>query len=357
LSALITAGLSAGCGGSSPAEVTPDLEGCAAAWQEIYGPRPELAPNQILAHGDHLYFNDTSSTTGNTGVIVSVPALGGDATLVSPDTGAFLWAEGGNLLYAPWGDRLQAVPFSGGATMLLQDGGFCGARIGGTCDGVLLDDAFLYFNSFTPTGQGPGGDVVFTRMSRAAGTDEDLATLSGGAPTSLTRLAGDSLLVFLAGRGYVIPRAGEQPRALADQPGGGVVGLDDQGLLSSWLLPAATSAMKRTPIDGGPLVPLWSEKPARFRPAVVSPDPAGGWVVTGHEPFADGATHVSVWWLDARENGRRVACHAGASDAPGSSSDLPGVITVGSDAIYATVNHLPSTGSPSWGIVRIARSD
>ena len=221
MSALITAGLSAGCGGSSPAEVTPDLEGCAAAWQEIYGPRPELAPNQILAHGDHLYFNDTSSTTGNTGVIVSVPALGGDATLVSPDTGAFLWAEGGNLLYAPWGDRLQAVPFSGGATMLLQDGGFCGARIGGTCDGVLLDDAFLYFNSFTPTGQGPGGDVVFTRMSRAAGTDEDLATLSGGAPTSLTRLAGDSLLVFLAGRGYVIPRAGEQPRALADQPGGG----------------------------------------------------------------------------------------------------------------------------------------
>jgi hypothetical protein len=97
-------------------------------------------------------------------------------------------------------------------------------------------------------------------------------------------------LLYLAGHAYAIPRAGGQPRQLADAPAGSPIGLDDQGVLSSSLVSDGTSVMRRSPSDGGPLAPFWTGKSARFRPAAVSPDPAGGWVVIGEEPFTDGAT-------------------------------------------------------------------
>jgi hypothetical protein len=330
---------------SAPAEVTPALESCTAAWQEIFGPRPYVGPSQILPRGDRVYFSDVSAS-GVDYVIDSLPATGGEASVVTTNTGAFLWAEGDNLLFAPWGDRLQAVPLAGGTATLIQDGQSC-AALGSECGGLALDDQFLYFNIHAAD----PNEMVVRRMSRATGAEDDLATvLAGSATISKTRVVGDSLMV-VGDHVYVVPRAGGPVRQLADAVGN-MLGLDDQGALFEQLIPENASATQRAPIDGGPMQSFWTNKAARFRTLTIEPDPAGGWVAVGLEPFTDGLTHLSIWALDAQQKGTRVACDPRNSDAVNGDEEYSKVIVTMPDAIYAAVEHLTTL---SWSLVRVAR--
>jgi hypothetical protein len=353
LAALAASGLVpiAGCGDNGPlAEVTPALASCASAWQEIYGPWPDFTPPQILPYGDRIFLSQLASNHVDT-VIDSVPASGGDATILAQDTGAFLWVEGSNLLYAPWGDRLQSVPLAGGTPTVLQDGGYCTAA-DSQCSGLLLDDGFLYFNAAANDAQGvPTGSVSFRRMSRATGAEDELALLPNVVPTSFTRLVGDSVM-FVAGHAYVVPRSGGPLRQLTDSPGN-LVGLDDQGAISFLSMPGFQYSMRRAPIDGGQLQPFWAGKPSHLRPQSLTPDGAGGWIVAGLETFDDGEEHASLWALDAQQNGVRAACDPhGGSTIVGDEDDLPSVFAATRDAIYAVVEHLTAL---QWSLVRVAR--
>jgi hypothetical protein len=98
---------------------------------------------------------------------------------------------------------------------------------------------------------------------------------------------------------YVVPRAGGPVRQLADAVGN-MLGLDDQGALFEQLIPENASATQRAPIDGGPMQSFWTNKAARFRTLTIEPDPAGGWVAVGLEPFTDGLTHLSIWTRSRR---------------------------------------------------------
>jgi hypothetical protein len=112
-----------------------------------------------------------------------LPALGGDASIISPDTGAFLWAEGDNLLYAPSGVTGCAASRPVARRRCRKTGGYCAPRAGGWCDGVLRDGDLLKFNAYTTDGPSVS-DIVVRRMSRATGMEEDLASIPLGGPTS-----------------------------------------------------------------------------------------------------------------------------------------------------------------------------
>ena len=58
----------------------------------------------------------------------SLPENGGTPSVLAAESPAFLWAEGDDLIFAHYADRLMRVPFAGGTQTLLQDGGFCTAH-------------------------------------------------------------------------------------------------------------------------------------------------------------------------------------------------------------------------------------
>jgi hypothetical protein len=338
-----------GCGTKGAAEVTPALASCVPGWQEIYGPRPYFPPPQILPHGDRIYFSELADNQLGT-VINSVPSNGGAATTLVEDTGAFLWAEGDNLLFAPYGDHLQTVPLAGGTPATVQDGGYCANRPS-QCRGLLLDEEFLYLSADARNIQDVQvGGVSLRRMSRATGAEDELAMVHGY-PTSFTRLVGDSLMVA-TDHVYVVPRSGGPLLQLTDSEGI-LVGLDDGGALSYTLSGVDTTSVSRAPIDGGPLQPFWADKPPRFRAWSITPDGSGGWTAAGLEPFDDGASHVSIWSLDTHQAGVRLACDPRVSTGfVGNDEDVPGVVVGTPDAVYATVLHLPTL---EWSLVRAAR--
>jgi hypothetical protein len=296
----------------------------------------------ILTQGDRLYFPDVGST-GLIDVIESLPAAGGDASVIVQDVGAYLWAEGDNLLFASVGDRLQTVPLAGGTSALVQDGKACSPP--SQCGGLALDDQYLYFNIDR------GAGMTLRRMSRATGAEDNLATLSGTALLAQTRLVGDSLMV-VGNQVYVVSRAGGDARQLADVSG--VVGIDDQGVITVDVMPGQTSTTQRAPIDGGPLRAFWSNKPRHLQTLGIAPDAAGGWVAIGYEPFTDGSTHLSIWALDAQEKGTRIACDPRNSDPTDNDpdEDYSKVTASTPDAIYAAVSHLTTA---TWSLVRVAR--
>ena len=129
-------------------------------------------------------------------------------------------------------------------------------------------------------------------------------------------MVGDSLLI-VTDRAYVVPRAGGPVRAL-DDAGGSLIGLDDTGMLGYRVMSGDRFSPYRAPIDGSPAQPFWTAgRAAHFRPWLAMPDGTGGWVITGHEPFDDGALHVSLWWLDAQENGTPDTLATRARRPPG----------------------------------------
>jgi len=105
---------------------------------------------------------------------------------------------------------------------------------------------------------------------------------------------------------------------------------------------------------GGPTVrEYWPDHPANFTPYGVyswSGGDDGSWLISGFEPFDDGATHGSLWLVDAGGNGRRVGCEPNIVDSPGIVTAALATPT----AIYAVVGS--SAGSLfGYRIVQLSR--
>jgi sugar lactone lactonase YvrE len=84
----------------------------------------------------------------------------------------------------------------------------------------------------------------------------------------------------------------------------------------------------------------------QFEAAKGIPDGQGGYYLTGYEPFDDGRTHYSVFWVDGAGSARRLACDPGAEIIAYSNQSA-----VSPDALY-----LPVTHTDGWTIVKIPRT-
>jgi hypothetical protein len=90
-----------------------------------------------------------------------------------------------------------------------------------------------------------------------------------------------------------------------------------------------------SPSDGAPSVLLSSDLPPSFGAERAVEDSAGGWLLAGSEALADGATHGSVFAVDAQGTARRVA-----SD-PTPEAPLISNLTLAPNALYLTVYYSP----------------
>jgi hypothetical protein len=144
----------------------------------------------------------------------------------------------------------------------------------------------------------------------------------------------------------------ESPRRLAP------VGLTLLSVAASGALWATSASMdpsagtpehevRLSPSDGSPSVLLSPELPSAFSAERAVADGAGGWLLVGSQALADGATHASVFAVDAQGTARRVASDP-TPDAP-----LVSSLTLAPDALYLTVYYssdgLPMTVmTPRW---------
>ncbi len=105
---------------------------------------------------------------------------------------------------------------------------------------------------------------------------------------------------------------------------------------------------------GGPTVrEFWPDHPANFTPYGVSSRSGaddGSWLISGFEPFDDGATHGSLWLVDADGNGSRIGCDPNVGYVPGILTAALATPT----AIYAVVGS-SAGGLFDYRIVQFSR--
>ncbi len=82
----------------------------------------------------------------------------------------------------------------------------------------------------------------------------------------------------------------------------------------------------------------------------VRPNGAGGWFVTGNEPWSDGELHVELSDVDAKGSGRRLGC----SPRGGGWAITPAA-AVAPDAYYLIVGYPTQLGSYDYFVVKVAR--
>ena len=362
--------LLAGCVSPRPLWLPdPDATDCRTGWTEIHhiGIR-DGSPLKMVWNDGILYFGLDEPPQ-----IVAVDATDGAARLLAEESVQDLWVEGDQLLYASQGDKLFALPLSGGTPRLVLDAQTAlNASIYGLPEHVELDPSYFYWDL-----QGQHGSPRWSwwRMPRAGGAAEMMGTAPLQPPSAIWST------LNLSARGAVISRYLAQDEGVAPYfmaPSAGEprpLAYPSTPPLKSWIRMEGHSATSilwsqssyeqnsyppssrimisdttGSAADG--VRPFWTGKPPRLAPGAYGtwPDGDGGWIVAGQEPLFGGELHTSVWAVDADGNGRRLGCSA--SDAVSvsmASAILP-------DAVYVVVGFANSL-SPSYdyGIVEVDR--
>jgi len=347
-------GCSSGALPSDDVVVLADPLTCSSAsWNVVhdFGGLPSV-PQSLNAR------NGTLSLSVDGLGIVSLPAAGGEPTVLTPDLAHTVWLSGANIYYTNLGGVLMRLPIEGGTSTVVLDARAPWMNPSQWASGVALDANYFYW---TLTPQSGMGDGQLERTALADLTTTPMATLPGrveeynGYAAPLWAASADTFFMAPAANGvtYAVPLSdGSTMRTLAAPltPGGAAayaLGVNTGGIL--WSVEWGVTKTATNPLDsksslalsgladpaGAATRPFWSRKPAGLRPGpgATFADGNGGWIVTGIETLADGSRHVSAWSVDAGGNGARLGC------GPALPAYFANVSTaaVTSDAIYAVV--------------------
>jgi len=371
--------LAASCNGSlEPVKPAPQVQPasfalCQAAagstLQEL-GVQQGSPFNLVTANGNLYYAlgNGNSSTEA----IMALPLSGGSPVTLAMAEGYQLWLDGQAVNTAAVNDRLWRVPFGGGDATLIADGNTTGPPNYNVATAQAFDGTNFYWDLRPQNGM-PFWNVW--QISIAGGVAQKLADLPipPGPNVNWTMLETSAYGVLIAYENfpqvgaYLVPPGGGTPQVLPSPP---LVGSHaDNGLLGT----SPTEVLWKTagvdPVTGGNLITLrlthvagpggptvrefWPDHPANFTPYGVSSRSGaddGSWLISGFEPFDDGATHGSLWLVDADGNGSRIGCDPNVGYVPGILTAALATPT----AIYAVVGS-SAGGLFDYRIVQFSR--
>jgi len=257
--------------------------------------------------------------------IASMPAAGGEPTMLTSDGAAAAWISGETLYYSNGSGVLRQLPIAGGPATTLLDPMAPSMNPSQWASGVAVDGHYFYW-TLTPQG-GPGeGRLQRTALSDA--TTETVATLPGRQDAYPARMwaATTETLFMIPGTGnitYAMPLGGGALRTLTapSAPADAALnplGVNNRGVL--WDVIGSESTLTKPRITfgisdladppGTAARAFWLGKPGGLWPMPEGSFADGdrGWIVTGSEALADGSLHVSVWSVDAAGNGTRLGC-------------------------------------------------
>ena len=307
--------------------ILPDALTCASTSWNVVRDFGGLAsvPQSLNARDGKLYLSVDGLG------IISMPAAGGEPTVLTPDLAHAVWVSGATLYYTNLGGVLMQVPIEGGTPAVVLDARAPWMNPSQWATGVAVDANYFYWTLEPQSGIGDG---QLQRTALADVTSEQLATLPGraddhynGYAAPLWAASADTFFTAPAANGvtYAVPLGGGAMRTLAAPlpPAGAAVyglGVNRSGIL--WSVQSSVTKTATTPIDsksslalsdladapGAPARPFWPSKPVGLRlgPGGTFADGDRGWIVTGTETLADGSRHVSAWSVDGAGNGARL---------------------------------------------------
>jgi hypothetical protein len=257
--------------------------------------------------------------------IISMPAAGGEPTVLTPDLAHNIWLRGDDLFYTTESEALMRLPVAGGTPTLVFDPKGPSMTPSQWVTGVALDADYFHWTTVPQDGV---GNWQLWRTARATGASEQVATLPANDPGYPARfLAASAETVFVTPGAqnvtYAMPLGGGALRTLRPPPmpagaSANPLGANDSGLLWSVQSTADPPLATKTVIGlsdladplGAAARPFWTSKPVGMQPVpgVTFADGDRGWIVTGMETLADGSLHVSVWSVDTAGKGMRLGC-------------------------------------------------
>ncbi len=324
----------------------------------------------VTANGNLYYAlgNGNSSTEA----IMALPLSGGPPVTLAMAEGYQLWLDGQAVDTAAVDDRLWQVPLGGGDATLIADGNTTGPPNYNVATAQAFDGTNFYWD-LRPQNGTPFWNVW--QISVAGGVAQKLADLPipPGPNVNWTMLGTSAygLLVaydnFPQVGAYLVPPGGGTPQVLPSPP---LAGSDaDNELLGTSPTEVLWESDGVDPVTGGNLITLrltdvagpggptvrefWPDHPANFTPYGIyswSGGDDGSWLISGSEPFDDGATHASLWLVDADGNGSRIGCDPNVGYGAGIVSAALATPT----AVYAAVGS-NAGGLFDYRIVQLGR--
>jgi hypothetical protein len=359
--------------GQSPENIQgarPSLSRCRDAWNRILDFQPIVGyvPRALRWHAGNLYYKEVD---GGSSRIVSLPDSGGTPSEVTEGGGFGLWIEGESLYFTLF-DQLYTAPLGGGESTRVATGETFSTEMG-RFENVgfynqELDASALYWILHRSTD--PTWSVW--RMPRDGGRSEELGTLpdSFGRPEALVVLSDQLMIAGNDGDACLLPKDGGdvEPLPRVDSQRDDVMWSRFIGAAPSGIVWAVASQKKigdRIPYTvvlstpDGEIETLWRDMPADIEPDHAWSDGAGGWVMSGLETFSDGDRHTSIWWIDAEDRAKRLAC----DPRPGRSSGYAETAALSDDAVYLAVEYFASSHKQpdedpeamGWTLIKLER--
>ena len=369
----------AGCGGSlAPVQPTqPVPPSSFALCQAVTGTTlydfgvQQAGPSNLVTANGNLYF---ALGNGNSDIdaIMSLPLSGGAPVTLAMAEGYQLWLDGQAVDTVAVNDRFWQVPLGGGAPTLVADGQTTGPPNYYVAEAQTFDGTNFYWDLFPQNG--PWFWSVW-QIPATGGTAQKLADLPQppGPSINWTMLAPSPQGLIVAYENepqvgaYLVPPGGGAPQVLPSPPPAGteavnqLLGISPTAVLwdteaGDLSTTAGNVTLRLTDLSapGGPVLrTYWPGRPASFVPSGVYNWPTGddgSWLISGYESFDDGATHGSLWLVDADGNGTRIGCVL-------DSTDYPGMVTAAlatPTAVYAVMGS-STNGLYDYRIVQLAR--
>jgi hypothetical protein len=371
--------LAVGCGGSlAPVQPVPQVQPesfalCQAAagstLQEL-GVQQGSPFNLVTANGNLYYaLGDGNSSTE---AIMGLPLSGGPPVTLAMAEGYQLWLDDQAVNTAAVDDRLWRVPLGGGDATLIADGNTTGPPNYNVATAQTFDGTNFFWDLRPQNGM-PFWSVW--QISVAGGGAQKLADLP--IPTgpnvnwTMLRTSAHGVLIayenFPQVGAYLVPPGGGTPQVLPSPPLAGDHA--DNALLGTSPTAVLWDTADVDPVTGGNRITLrltdvagpggptvrefWPDHPANFTPYGVyswSGGDDGSWLISGFEPFDDGATHASLWLVDADGHGSRLGCDPNVGYGAGIVTAALATPT----AIYAVVGS-SAGGLFDYRIVQLSR--
>jgi hypothetical protein len=332
----------------------------------------EGEPSSLVIANGNLYFEATSPDASSSS-LMSLPLAGGAPVTLGSNPGYQLWLDGQAIDVAGLDDKLYQVPMSGGDAQLLADGQTTGPPNDFVAAAQAFDGSNFYWD-LRPQNGTPFWSVW--QISVAGGAAQKLADLPvpAGPDVNWTMLRTSAYGLLLAYENFpqvgafLVPPGGGKPEILpSPAPAGSHA--DNQLLAASptavlWdtesVDPATGASLITLSLTdltgpGGPAIrPFWPDRPSAFVPFGVfswSGGDDGSWLISGFEPFDDGATHTTLWLVDAAGEGARVGCDPNRVGSLG----VVSAALATSTAVYAAIGSSDSVGRYDYRIVQLGR--
>jgi len=327
------------CGSDEPMPLQ-SLSACTGSWETVL---PALNDWVSMTYADGvLYYNDQWS-----GIWSRAGGVGPSTRVASFSPSAFghsyravdMWIESDHVVYTA-GERenqFYSVPRAGGDPQLLLDAGAERPDAGWAEFHAVTAAEFVW----TERSELGGGVITVWRAPRSAATPVQIGTVQGIAVGMA--VAGDAAIVATAEAGvYAFPFDGSGGHMLptSTELGKGsavFAGIDETGVF--WRIPrpgaAPADVLYRVvivPADEGPVRTFWDGSPTHSIPDLIASDGSGGWIAVVGQLFAEGSGS-SVWTIDARGAGRRLAC------APLGVSALDDALAIAPDGVFTMALH------------------